>query len=54
MMNDKPCHLNDENMVEMFIVMQVLAQSCTVAIEFLLCVLKDHVVLTFTFGGATM
>jgi hypothetical protein len=54
MMNDQPCHLNDENMVEVFIVMQVLAQFCTVVIELLLCVLKDHVVLTFTFARATM
>jgi hypothetical protein len=35
-------------------VMQVLALFCIIVIEFLLCVFKDHVVSTLTFGGATM
>jgi hypothetical protein len=54
MMNDQPCHLNDENMVEVLTVMQVLALFCTVVIGLLLCVLKDHVVSALTFGGAMM
>ncbi len=54
MMNDQPCHLNDENMVEVLTMMQVLALFCTIAIELLLCVLKDHVVSALTFGGAMM
>jgi hypothetical protein len=54
MMNDQPCHLNHDSMVEVLTVMQVLALFCTIAIEFLLCVLKDHVVSALTFGGATI
>jgi len=54
MMKDQLCHLNDDNMVEVLIVMQVLALFFTIAIEFLLCVLKDHVVSALPFGGATM
>jgi len=54
MMNDQPCHLNDDNMVEVLTMMQVLALFFTIAIEFLMCVLKDRVVSALTFGGATM
>jgi hypothetical protein len=54
MMNDQLCHLNDDNMVEVLIVMQVLTLFFTIVIEFLLCVLKDHVVSALPFGGVTM